>query len=677
MNRSLALCALLTLSCAVPLAARPKAPQFPDVRPIPPPGVSVLAEDRATLESGIKELGEIIEAIRTTQTIKPALRELLPDIQIYHNAVRYALTYNEFFNANEVRFAKTLLAQGKSRAQALQAGTPFWTTQTGPIVRGYLSKIDGSVQPYGLVVPETYSPNTPHKFRLDLWFHGRGENLSEVNFLRDRQANLGEFAPPNTFVLHPYGRYCNANKFAGEIDTLEAIEHARKSYPLDENRTIPRGFSMGGAACWQFAVHYAGDWAAAAPGAGFSESADFLKVAQTEKAIPPTWYEQKLWRMYDATEYALNLLHCPVVAYSGEKDGQKQAADRMSKAMEKEGIALSHVIGANAGHFYTAPAKVEINRRIDSIAAIGRNPIPNRVRFTTFTLRYNRMLWVTLDGLAQHWERAKVDAEILSPSRVRVKTNNITALTLSMPPGLCPLDATAPPTVTLDGKTLTAPRVLSDRSWTAKFRKGTQGWEVLETPEENPLRKRPGLQGPIDDAFMDSFLMVTPTGTPLNSQVGAWVKAEQAHAITHWRIQFRGEARVKQDTEVTPEDIAQHNLVLWGDPASNRILAQIAEKLPIRWSASEVRLGEKTFSADAHVPVFLFPNPLNPKKYVVINSGFTFREYDYLNNARQISKLPDFAVIDTRTPVSARFPGKVVEADFFTEAWDLPKTTRK
>ena len=50
------------------------------------------------------------------------------------------------------------------------------------------------------------------------------------------------------------------------------------------------------------------------------------------------------------------------------------------------------------------------------------------------------------------------------------------------------------------------------------------------------------------------------------------------------------------------------------------------------------------------MPVLIYPNPLNPKKYVVLNSGFTFREYDYLNNARQVPKLPDWAVIDVTTP---------------------------
>ena len=163
-----------------------------------------------------------------------------------------------------------------------------WTTATGLVVRGYVSRIDGSVQPYGLVVPETYRPPTPHKFRLDAWFHGRGETLSEVNFINGRQTAPGLFTPGDTFVLHPYGRYCNANKFAGEIDLFEALEHVQKNYPIDDNRICVRGFSMGGAACWQFAVHYPGLWAAAAPGAGFSETPEFLKVFQNEAVAPPS-----------------------------------------------------------------------------------------------------------------------------------------------------------------------------------------------------------------------------------------------------------------------------------------------------------------------------------------------------------------------------------------------------
>src|SRR5262249_59703588 len=133
------------------------------------------------------------------------------------------------------------------------------------------------------VVRAAYRPGSPYRHGLDLWFHGGGETLSELNFITQRQRDPGQFTPPNTFVLHPYGRYSNANKFAGEVDTFEALEHARRHYPIDEDRIAVRGFSMGGAACWQFAVHYAGRWAAAAPGAGFAEPPEFLRVFQDGK----------------------------------------------------------------------------------------------------------------------------------------------------------------------------------------------------------------------------------------------------------------------------------------------------------------------------------------------------------------------------------------------------------
>jgi hypothetical protein len=143
------------------------------------------------------------------------------------------------------------------------------------------------------------------------------------------------------------------------------------------------------------------------------------------------------------------------------------------------------------------------------------------------------------------------------------------------------------------------------------------------------------------------------------------------HAIDHWRRQFRGEARVKDDTAITDADIADHNLVLWGDPSSNAVLARVLDRLPVRWTREGVVAGERKFSA-AHVPVLVYPNPLNPRRYVVLNSGFTFREYDYLNNARQVPKLPDFAVIDTAVPRTSRAPGGIAFAGFFDESWRLP-----
>jgi pimeloyl-ACP methyl ester carboxylesterase len=673
---------LFALGAAAGFADGPGDNLADKVRPIPPPGIAVPPNERGELQAGVDDLGKEIETLRTELKSKPAGLELLPDVQIFHNAVRYALKYNEFYDAKELAVARSLLKQGMERAQALHQGKAPWNTASGLIVRGYQSRIDGSVQPYGLVVPASYQPTSPNRYRLDAWFHGRGEKLTELSFLDGRQKSPGEFTPAHAFVLHPYGRYCNANKFAGETDFSEALEHVRRHYPIDENRMVVRGFSMGGAACWQFAVHHAGLWAAAAPGAGFSETPDFLKVFQNE-TLKPAWYEQKLWHLYDATDWALNLFNCPTVAYSGELDQQKQAADKMVEALAKEGMSLMHIIGPQTRHAYHPQAKLEINRRIDSIVAQGRNPVPRQIKFTTWTLRYNRMLWLTVDGLDQHWEQARVLATIDNESRISVKTQNVSAFTLSMAPGQCPLDETKRPHVAIDklGEShdkpadLEAPPMLSDRSWTAHFRKEFGEWKIVPSADDGKLRKQHGLQGPIDDAFMDSFLMVRPTGKPLNEKVGKWVDAEMNHAIEHWRRQFRGEAPVKNDDAISDADIARSNLVLWGDPSSNKILARILGKLPLEWRAEIVGFAHHTYDAAHFVPVMIYPNPLNPKRYIVLNSGFTFREYDYLNNARQTPKLPDWAMIDIDVPPSSRAPGAIgsggVSAGFFGETWGM------
>ncbi|MEO2006353.1 MAG: hypothetical protein ABGY41_19905, partial [Candidatus Poribacteria bacterium] len=175
----------------------------------------------------------------------------------------------------------------------------------------------------------------------------------------------------------------------------------------------------------------------------------------------------------------------------------------------------------------------------------------------------------------------------------------------------------------------------------------------------------------IDDAFMDSFVFVRPTGKPMHAKTGAWVESELERAIVHWRKQFRGYARVKDDTEVTDADIASANLVLWGDPASNKLLARLVGDLPVSWSDNRVSVGDKSFASAGHMPVLIYPNPLNPKRYVVLNSGFTYREYAYLNNARQVPMLPDWAIVDLSTPPGTVWPGKIVDANFFDERWGV------
>jgi pimeloyl-ACP methyl ester carboxylesterase len=661
--------ALLAVTCAA-RADGPADNIVEKVRPVPPPGAKIPDNVRNELRKGADKLRAEIDGLRGDLKGKSNALALLPDVEIFHKAVDWALRYDEILNpTNEVPGARALLKQGLERVQQLRDGNPQWLHATGLVVRGYVSRLDGSVQPYGLVMPATYQPNSAHSWRLDVWFHGRSETLTELNFLRERQRDPGQFTPRNAIVLHTYGRFCNGQKLAGEVDFFEALADVRKNYIIDDNRIVVRGFSLGGAACWHIAAHYPTHWAAAAPGAGFSETPEFLKVFQNEK-IQPAWFEQKLWRQYNATDYALNFYNLPTVAYSGEIDAQKQAADAMAKAMRTEKLELTHVIGPQTKHAYHPAAKQEINRRIDSIAERGRDPFPKQVRFTTWTLRYNQCAWLTVDALQKHWEQARVSADIATANTLRIDAENISALSVVIPSGLCPFDPQQRVRVIINDKELAGPPVPSDKSWECSFFKIGANWYVGVAPQQGIVKRR-GLQGPIDDAFMSSFLVVRPTGQFANEQVAAWTSSELAHFTNEWRRHFRGDARVKDDSAVTDADLASNNVIVWGDATSNLLLAKMAPKLPISWDAKQVKIGRNTFSAANHVPALIYPNPLNPSRYVVVNSGFTIREYDYLNNARQVPKLPDWAVIDISTPANARWPGKIADAGFFGERWEV------
>jgi len=297
--------------------------------------------------------------------------------------------------------------------------------------------------------------------------------------------------------------------------------------------------------------------------------------------------------------------------------------------------------------------------------AKGRERAPKKVSLTTYSLIYPQVEWVRVEGMSRHWERADVSAEIKG-DRILVQTKNVSALRLE--PSVEVMKAVAPlKHVEIDGQVLPAQSAAAGMP----FHQEGGRW-VAGAPAGQELAKRPGLCGPIDHAFMGRFLFVRPTGKALNPKAGAWTLAEMEHAITFWRRVFRGDVQVKNDTDVTAQDIAAHHLILWGDPGSNKMIARTLPRLPLKWSAQKLEFGGQGYDAAEHAPVLIYPNPENPGRYLVINSGPTFREEALLNNAQQIPKLPDWAVVNLNTPPDARNPGEVLDAGFFDEKWLLP-----
>jgi hypothetical protein len=97
-------------------------------------------------------------------------------------------------------------------------------------------------------------------------------------------------------------------------------------------------------------------------------------------------------------------------------------------------------------------------------------------------------------------------------------------------------------------------------------------------------------------------------------------------------------------------------------------MAEVMPKLKqIKWSETEFTLGGKTYSTSDHIPVLIAPNPLNPQKYVVINSGHTFGKTDFEGtNALLYPRMGDWGVLKVKADGST----EIVDSGFFDEQWN-------
>jgi hypothetical protein len=182
------------------------------------------------------------------------------------------------------------------------------------------------------------------------------------------------------------------------------------------------------------------------------------------------------------------------------------------------------------------------------------------------------------------------------------------------------------------------------------------------------------VQGPIDDAFATPFLCVRGTGKLWNPAIQAWADANLKRFDYEWNRYFRGKLTIKDDTALTKDDLQRYNLILFGDPGSNSLIARVLPKLPIEWTRDELKMAGEKYPAKDHAPVLIQPSPLGAGRYVVINSGHTFHEKELASlNYLLFPRLGDWAVLKIgsklpKTP-SESVDEEAIRAGFFDENW--------
>ncbi|MCE9533284.1 MAG: PHB depolymerase family esterase [Planctomycetes bacterium] len=606
--------------------------------------------------------------------------DYLADAAIFRKGIEWALKYEPKLVPADVALIKKAVNRGNQRLEALDGNKLPWQIKKGRLVRGFVSAVDGSTQPYGLIVPASYDPAKP--IRLDVVLHGssRPSGMSELRFMNrfDEGDEAPKSAPEQNFIeLHPLGRVENCYRWAGETDVFEAIEAVCRNYKIDRDRIVLRGMSMGASGTWHLGLKHPDRFVALGPYCGYVDTREFSKTPLGNFVkvgdLPP--HQDKALHMLDSIDYAANAGVVPAIACMGEKDVFFQAHVLMGKAMEKEGLKMVNLISPGTGHTIDPVTHKEQMKRIGEYVAKGLDHAPKHLRFVTWTLKYSRCHWLQVLGLEEHYAREELEASVTDDGTIEVKEpKNITRFAI-----LPPMLQGAKPRLRVGGREVTLPaRDKGEGEFKPVIERRDGNWVYVDGLDIAKLPgKRPGVQGPIDDAFATPFLCVRGTGKAWNRDVQGWSDASLKRFAYEWHRYFRGELSIKDDVDVTEADIRRCNLILFGDPGSNSLIAKVLPDLPIEWTQEHVVIGTDSYAADKHVPVLIQPNKLAPGRYVVLNSGHTFREKELnLLNYLLFPRLGDWAVLKVGGKVpnnpSEALEEEVLRAGFFDEQWRVP-----
>ena len=616
---------------------------------------SFTADELAQLHSKLDELNGAIKGLKEVKMDDDLIVDAEACGWVVENALRAPNVFGGDNEAQANPFNKCMasLDAGLRRAEQIKDGTADWPKMKGRVKRAYRSALDGTAQPYQLSIPASYDPAkaTP----LYVYLHGMSHYVPDLGWDwtggGDHPVPAGDGPSDRTYIrLECFGRGNNGFRWAGETDVMEALASVCKRYNIDRDRIVLAGFSMGGAGSWQLGLHEPDLFCGLEIDAGvIGNLLNLDGKTRAQKAALATYGVM--------IPQAINVTSVPLVAYAGANDAQLASSQSIWAQLVREGYHIQVMTPvyakgtdintlwlANPGQGHSH-ATGDTAAKIDAFTAanFARGRVaPDTLHFVTYTTRYNRDFWVTIDGVRQSFDEARVDAtRDAGKANFTIKTKNVSRLILD--------DAGAARKVLIDGEGLD---VKPPGSQVLLVRAGDH-WRIGDVAAPTGLRKEHDLQGPIDDAFFDSFLCVTPSGKAFNAIADERGKEELARFTESFTRDYCGDAREKADTEITDADIANNNLVLFGDPGSNHIIARILHRLPIKWTKERIAFAGKTYTAADHVPVMIYPNPLNPKRYVVINAGLSaqhggesFGDYAILKGSSGADGKTEFVSVD-------------------------------
>ncbi|MEA3311732.1 MAG: prolyl oligopeptidase family serine peptidase [candidate division WOR-3 bacterium] len=518
----------------------------------------------------------------------------------------------------------------------------------------FISKIDNSVQYYGIMPPENYDPSK--KYPLIFSLHGAGVEAIGL---------VGAYTQKDwAFVVSP----TNRRRFGfdwqdwGRLDALEVLGHVRERYPIDENRIHLTGHSMGGHGVWHVGLTHPDLFASASPGAGWTNH---------ELYVPWTWQKSAIyaepWQLA-VRNHALrtdnqlarveNASNLPIYILQGGADDNVPAfqARLYAKRLAQLGFSYRYEEVPEKPHWWSDDGVACVNwpDMMEFMQEQVRDPYPEHVYYRSADLTQETgAYWLSIHAVEDRYQDAIIEGWV-EDSGFKIKTTNMNRFALKLEDDMIGKTFN----VQIDDATLSVtPNVDS-----MAFETGKNGWHKA-TSKTYPLP-----HPPIKGAYYEPFILVY--GTMGDSAATARLFSMARSEAQAWWVRANGRVRIVPDSAVTDEMIEAYNMILYGNAEQNAVTAGIEKSLPIRIEDGRFVFADEILPPEATASLFVYRNPLNHDKKVLVREGIGFEGLKlsgYFSTLYSGAGLPDYVIWSKE--VSDKGWGGVIKAGFFTADW--------
>jgi hypothetical protein len=498
-------------------------------------------------------------------------------------------------------------------------------------LRGYRSEIDGQVQNYMVYAPSTYRRSStpypvvtvipyitvPSRPFLESFHVAYLERIFRFERLADQYGFVVIW--PNgrsgTSVGHPVGR----------ADLWEALNAAGNLYNLDDNRLYLIGECSGGLEALTLASQYPSKFAAVALTSPIYRRFNSSRAERLSFDSDEELRAQDLWNAQNSPRATLeNLRNLPVLVVHEKEHihAPFEASVKFVAESKRRGVQIAFVpwpkpeAAPNSGTTSCKPCaeeypELECFRFFNGKA---RRSAPREVTLTAYDLKHAKAYWLEVTERMTAGKPIHIEARV-TDNRIIVESENVASFRID--------------TESFDAGN-TPRRILT---WSGRL--AFSGVPPLHritvdnssTSDQN-FHKSADSEGPIADTFSHTFVIVR--GVSSADIAGRTAIDKVATQLqSNWRKSYFVECPMKQDIEITPEDIARRNLVLIGNPGTSGLVERVMAQLPLAVSQDRLNIAKRSFTGRSLGLTMVYPNPLNPKKYVLLITASCFGKFRY------------------------------------------------